>query len=251
MTRWQRMDLLNFRGGGGGGPNLVVRNPPPRIWWLEIPPQIWRKQQDFRRIKLCKILWRLWLSWFLAPICFGIFGELPNQQFTCGVVSERVFLPKVCGNSAETSRFLLGWHFCRTKLARIVLFQSRIFSRKCSEIFPEFFEPLIPRGPKDQKNSRFRSRLKISIENEIFERATHRGPIFCGEIETSRLKFSSEIKNFDRDWKFQARLNFFDRWALWVCGSEKIPQNSRKFSFPKIKKIHRRASAGAQGEIIA
>ena len=51
-----------------------------------------------------------------------------------------------------------------------------------------------PRGPKDQKNSRFRSRLKISIENDIFERATHRGPIFCGEIETSRLKFSSEIK---------------------------------------------------------
>ena len=25
----------------------------------------------------------------------------------------------------------------------------------------------VPRGPKDQKNSRFRSRLKISIENEI------------------------------------------------------------------------------------
>ena len=49
------------------------------------------------------------------------------------------------------------------------------------------------------KNSRFRSRLKISIENEVFERTTHRGPIFCGEIETSRLKFSSEIKNFDRD----------------------------------------------------
>ena len=57
----------------------------------------------------------------------------------------------------------------------------------------------IPRGPKDQKNSRFRSRLKISIENEIFERATCRGPIFCGEIETSRSKFSSEIKSFDRD----------------------------------------------------
>ena len=56
-----------------------------------------------------------------------------------------------------------------------------------------------PRGPKDQKNSRFRSRLKISIENEIFERATHRGPFFCGEIETSRLKYSIEIKNFDRD----------------------------------------------------
>ena len=61
---------------------------------------------------------------------------------------------------------------------------------------------------KDQKNSRFRSRLKISIENEIFERATHRGPIFCGEVETSRLKFSSEIKNIDRDWNFRSRSNF-------------------------------------------
>ena len=62
-----------------------------------------------------------------------------------------------------------------------------------------------PRGPKDQKNSRFRARLKISSENEIFERATHCSPFFvCGEIETSRLKISSEI------------LNFFDRWALWA-----------------------------------
>ena len=75
---------------------------------------------------------------------------------------------------------------------------------------------IIPRGPKDQKNSRFRSGLKISCENEIFERATHCGPIFGGEIETSRLKFSSEIKNFDRDWKFRSRSNFFDRWALWA-----------------------------------
>ena len=63
----------------------------------------------------------------------------------------------------------------------------------------QFRAPHHPRGPKDQKNSRFRSRLKISIENEIFERATHRSPIFVGEIETSRLKFSSEIKFFDRD----------------------------------------------------
>ena len=77
--------------------------------------------------------------------------------------------------------------------------------------------PFEPRGPKDQKNSRCRSGLKISSENEIFERATHRGPIFCGEIETSRLKFSSEIKNFDRDQKFRSGSNFFDRW---VCLGE-------------------------------
>ena len=41
-----------------------------------------------------------------------------------------------------------------------------------------------------------------------------------------------------------------------VCGSEKIPENSRQIScnisLPKItKKIHRRASAGAQGEQIS
>ena len=75
---------------------------------------------------------------------------------------------------------------------------------------------LITQRAQRSKNSRFRARLKISIEIEHFERATHRGLFFCGEIETSRLKFSSEIENFDRDRKFRAGLNFFDRWALWV-----------------------------------
>ena len=65
-----------------------------------------------------------------------------------------------------------------------------------------------PRGPKDQKHSRFRSRLKSSIENEIFERATHRGPIFYGGNR------DIEIKIFERDQKFRSRSNFFDRWAL-------------------------------------
>ena len=88
---------------------------------------------------------------------------------------------------------------------------------------PPFIIPLFPEGPKDQKNSRFRSGLKILSENEIFERATHRGPIFCGEIETSRLKFSSEIKNFDRDQKFRSGSIFFDRWALWVSVHPRLP----------------------------
>ena len=87
-----------------------------------------------------------------------------------------------------------------------------------------------PRGPKDQKNSRFRSGLKISSENEIFERATHRGPIFCGEIDTSRLKFSSEIKNFDRDQKFRSGSNFFDRWALWVAPVCDLLRRLRSFA---------------------
>ena len=46
-------------------------------------------------------------------------------------------------------------------------------------LFLRFFRRRrFPRGPKDQKNSRFRARLKISSESENFERATHRGPIF-------------------------------------------------------------------------
>ena len=44
---------------------------------------------------------------------------------------------------------------------------------------------------------------------------TPRGPIFCGQFDMSRLKFSSEIKNFDRDRNFRSRSIFFDRWALW------------------------------------
>ena len=77
----------------------------------------------------------------------------------------------------------------------------------------------LPRGPKDQKNSRFRSRLKISIENEIFERATHRGPIFCGEIETSRLKSSSENQKFRSRLKISIEINFF--WSLGPLGTWK------------------------------
>ena len=37
----------------------------------------------------------------------------------------------------------VGWHVCRTKLARKIFFETRIFSRKRSENFPEMFEPLL------------------------------------------------------------------------------------------------------------
>ena len=48
---------------------------------------------------------------------------------------------------------------------------------------------------------------------------------FVGEIETSRSKFSSEIKNFDRDQKFRSGSNFFDRWALWDGPNDHFGQN--------------------------
>ena len=59
--------------------------------------------------------------------------------------------------------------------------------------------------------------LKFSSELEIFKRATHQTPIFCGEFWRSGLKISSEIENFKRDWNFQAILKFFKIWALRVA----------------------------------
>ena len=56
--------------------------------------------------------------------------------------------------------------------------------------------------------------LKFSSELEIFKRATHQTPIFCGEFWRSGLKISSDLEIFKRSWKFQAILNFFKIWAL-------------------------------------
>ena len=41
--------------------------------------------------------------------------------------------------------------------------------------------------------------LKFSSEIENFKRATHQTPIFCGEFRRSRLKISIEIEIFKRD----------------------------------------------------
>ena len=60
-------------------------------------------------------------------------------------------------------------------------------------------------------------KFEISSEIEIFEwdwkfRASHPPrPYFCGEFETSRLKFSSGIKKFDIE-------NFERDWIFWSLG---------------------------------
>ena len=84
------------------------------------------------------------------------------------------------------------------------------------------------RSLKDQKNSRFQSRLKISIENEFFERATLRGPFFVwwGNRDI-------EIKIFERDQKIRSRFNFFDLSALWV-GDKIMPIIQQ---FPRVTSI--------------
>ena len=68
-----------------------------------------------------------------------------------------------------------------------------------------------PKGPKIEKIKNRPPGLKFSIEIEIFKRATRRPPNFLWGILKvrhwkfqSRLIFSIEIENFNRDWFFQS-----------------------------------------------
>ena len=58
--------------------------------------------------------------------------------------------------------------------------------------------------------------------------------LFCGEIETSRSKFSSEIKNFDRDQKFRSGSNFLIVGPSGFWGGS---GGSRQDSNPKTKTL--------------
>ena len=78
--------------------------------------------------------------------------------------------------------------------------------------------------------------LKFSSELEIFKRATHQTPIFCGEFWRSGLKISSEIEIFKRDWNFQAILKIFKIWAFREIFNLAWKFQSRlKFSIPDLQ----------------
>ena len=75
--------------------------------------------------------------------------------------------------------------------------------------FPSF-GPILDLGPEalwlPSKVSTLRAQilknfkiLKFSSELEIFKRATHQTPIFCGEFWRSGLKLSSDLEIFKRD----------------------------------------------------
>ena len=74
----------------------------------------------------------------------------------------------------------------------------------------------IPKGPKIEKIQDRPPGLKFSSEIETFKRVTHQTPIFVGEF------WSSGIEMFKQDWSFQARLNFFNLWALRECFCKSI-----------------------------
>ena len=52
--------------------------------------------------------------------------------------------------------------------------------------------------------------------------------LFCGEVETSRLKFSSEIKKFDRDWKFSSKIEFFRSLGALGILCQPIPPTAKR-----------------------
>ena len=56
-----------------------------------------------------------------------------------------------------------------------------------------------PEGPKIKKNRDFDRDWKFRLRMKFSSEPPTAALFFVGEIETSRLKFSSGIKNFDRD----------------------------------------------------
>ena len=112
--------------------------------------------------------------------------------------------------------FLLALHCPSRTVAMLSVCQRPLCPKLCSYYVPSISGKRTGyprRGPKDWKNSRFRSgieifkrpisdrnlqsRLKISSE-------PHSKAPFCGELTRLGLKVSSEIEIFNRDWKFQA-----------------------------------------------
>ena len=91
-----------------------------------------------------------------------------------------------------------------------------VFSRNFLGV-PEFRVGVYPKGPNLEKIQD----LEFSSELDIFKRATHQTPIFCGEFWRSGLKisseieFSSEIEKFFKIWALRVSLRYFS-WKFRV-----------------------------------
>ena len=85
----------------------------------------------------------------------------------------------------------LGWHVCRTKLARKIFFGARIFSRKMLRNFPRNFRAFILRARKNPQNSRQTS-CQISLPKIKKNSPTS----FCRSAgRTNTLAISIVIRN--------------------------------------------------------
>ena len=64
----------------------------------------------------------------------------------------------------------LGWHVCRTKLARKMFFEARISHEKCTEIFPNF-SSLYFAGPQNSRQKSHQIFLQ-KIKKKVHRRAS-------------------------------------------------------------------------------
>ena len=82
----------------------------------------------------------------------------------------RVFLGNTrAANITTKKKNILGWHVCRMKLARNICSRRELSHEKCSEIFPDIFEPLF-RGFK-----KFESRKDPAKFCEVSKRGWREG----------------------------------------------------------------------------
>ena len=131
-----------------------------------------------------------------------------------------------------------GWHVCRTKLARYIFFEARIFSRKCSEVFPEMFEPLFCGSEKIRKiPAKFPAKFP-SQKQKIHRRASAVAP---GEyLEKGWKRTDSHLQNAGacpvklcplaqkETWPFLKRhLLCSLESALTLCATSNLPSPSK------------------------
>ena len=93
--------------------------------------------------------------------------------------------------SAKVSiAFVLGWHICRTKLARNMFFEFRMFSQECSEITFDF-RPLFSVSEKIQLNSRHASHM-ISLQQRASVGCEQGKMCAIFARNTSRMRYMPE-----------------------------------------------------------
>ena len=116
-------------------------------------------------------------------LCFNLF------MFFSSLLFSALIFCFFCSSVSHTSSTLEATHTVRLPaiISNVRVKNNLLKSLRCflglhaGRRIENTSQHRLPRGPKDQKNSRFRSGLKTSSENEIFERATHRGPFFVGK----------------------------------------------------------------------
>ena len=84
-------------------------------------------------------------------------------------------LAEVKGKRFPAVTLILGWHACRTKLARNVFFSRHEFSQKNAPKFPRIFEPFFCRSEKNPAKFPPNSPLNFRPEKQKIHRRASAG----------------------------------------------------------------------------